>query len=533
MTVGRTVALQPPRDVRSARVPMALWLLAAVVWLAATAGWRALSLPDEGRYVGVAWEMLRSGDWAVPTLGGLPYFHKPPLFYWITAAALQVGGLHPWTARVASWLAASLAALALFVFLNRWSDAGRARSALLALVTQPLFYGAAQYANLDILVAACIGAAILGFADAALCGAEGRTARASLAIAYAAMALGVLAKGLIGVVLPLLVIGLWTLRQQRGHVRKVWAALWWWPGVALFLLLVVPWFVAMQQRFPGFLDYFFLEQHVRRFASGGFNNVQPFWFYAAVTPLLCLPWTVWLLPALRAAVWNDPEHDLLRSLMLIWAGVVLLFFSWPQSKLVGYVLPACLPLAYLVADGYRSCTSRFTRQAWRVCALVALVAGPLVVGWLARHDGKSSQAFARTLVQTPGAAQQPLVFVDHQPYDLPMLAGRDDALVVIDDWNAPAARARDDWRKELADAARFASAERAARLVSAADIGARLCGSDAAWIVTGKDKAPAWLAGLTPVQTNARARLWRLDGTALQALTRDCPKTPNDAPAGK
>ncbi len=50
---------------------------------------RPLALPDEGRYVGVAWEMVRSGHWLVPTLDGLPYFHKPPLFYWITATSLS------------------------------------------------------------------------------------------------------------------------------------------------------------------------------------------------------------------------------------------------------------------------------------------------------------------------------------------------------------------------------------------------------------------------------------------------------------
>jgi 4-amino-4-deoxy-L-arabinose transferase-like glycosyltransferase len=60
-------------------------LLAAFSWLACTAWLRPLALPDEGRYVGVAWEMVRSGDWITPTLNGLPYFHKPPLFYWLTA----------------------------------------------------------------------------------------------------------------------------------------------------------------------------------------------------------------------------------------------------------------------------------------------------------------------------------------------------------------------------------------------------------------------------------------------------------------
>ena len=77
--------------------------VAAVVlaWLAASAWLRPLQLPDEGRYVGVTWEMLRSGDWLTPTLDGLPYFHKPPLFYWITAGSMALFGLDEAAARAA------------------------------------------------------------------------------------------------------------------------------------------------------------------------------------------------------------------------------------------------------------------------------------------------------------------------------------------------------------------------------------------------------------------------------------------------
>ena len=87
------------------RSPGALLAL-TLCWLGFTAGLRPLLLPDEGRYVGVAWEMLRSGDWLTPTLNGLPFFHKPPLFYWITAASMSVFGLHEWAARLAPVLGA-------------------------------------------------------------------------------------------------------------------------------------------------------------------------------------------------------------------------------------------------------------------------------------------------------------------------------------------------------------------------------------------------------------------------------------------
>ena len=88
--------------------------LAVVAWLAFAIGLHPLTLPDEGRYVGVAWEMMRSGDWLVPMQNGLPFFHKPPLFYWLTAASLQVFGTGNAPARFAPLLAATFGAFALY-----------------------------------------------------------------------------------------------------------------------------------------------------------------------------------------------------------------------------------------------------------------------------------------------------------------------------------------------------------------------------------------------------------------------------------
>ena len=73
----------------------------------------------------------------------------------------------------------------------------------------------------------------------------------------------------------------------------------------LFFLIATPWFVAMQWRFGGFLDYFFVVQHFKRFASGGFNNAQPFWFYPVVLTLSCLPWLPWLRGHADRRRWAD------------------------------------------------------------------------------------------------------------------------------------------------------------------------------------------------------------------------------------
>src|SRR5215510_6402133 len=121
-------------------LPVRLVAPMVFAWLAATAWMRPLALPDEGRYVGVAWEMVRSGNWLVPTLDTLPFFHKPPLFYWLTAAAISILGNNEWAARLPSLLSATGAVVGLFVFLRRWTDQATALTAVLVLATTPFFY---------------------------------------------------------------------------------------------------------------------------------------------------------------------------------------------------------------------------------------------------------------------------------------------------------------------------------------------------------------------------------------------------------
>jgi len=149
--------------------PRPLWIIVALfAWLLATAWMRPLMAPDEGRYGGVALAMLRSGDWLVPRLDGLPFFHKPPLFYWIGAAAMSVAGPVEWAARLPSVLGGAVAAAALFLFLRRWSTARLALLSTVVLATTPFFFLGAQFANLDMLVAGCISATVLLAAGAAL-----------------------------------------------------------------------------------------------------------------------------------------------------------------------------------------------------------------------------------------------------------------------------------------------------------------------------------------------------------------------------
>ena len=518
------------RTARAVRSGVGVFLLVAA-WLAATAWIRPLALPDEGRYVGVAWEMLRSGDWLVPTLDGLPFFHKPPLFYWLTAGSLALFGPHPGAARAASLLSAALLATALYLFVRRRAGRGVAAFVLAALITQPLFFGGAQFANLDMLVAACIGIAILAFAHAALATDTEPPARASLAAAYLFMALGVLAKGLIGVLLPLLVIAAWLAAQRQW--RRL-AGLVWWPGMALFLAVAVPWFVAMQLRFAEFFDYFFVVQHFRRFAQGVFNNVQPLWFFAAVLIVLTLPWTLWARRLFSRIYWRHPTLGAVRLLMGVWLLVIVVFFSLPQSKLVGYVLPACAPLAFLLGDAVQgaAAASARARRAWRVClglAALLCVSAIVAVAMAQRPPG----AGVAQVLRDERRASEPVFFLEAYFYDLPLRAGLTGPVSVVDDWRAAARDPSDHWRKELSDAGRFAPGHRD-QLLQRERLGQALCAWPVAWIV-----APPAVQQRYPELASAERRggddglaLWRV-ARGVAGAARACPKMPNDDPTGK
>ena len=163
-------------------------------------------------------------------------------------------------------------AFALYVFVGRWASHVQARHTLVVLATTPFFFGGAQFANLDMLVAACIACTILCAADAVLAGQGGRPRRGTLAAAYAFAALGVLAKGLIGMVIPALVLAAWlVLTGQRAMILRVV----WLPGIVLFAAIAVPWFVLVEARYPGFLYYLFIHHHLERFTTQQFNGLNP------------------------------------------------------------------------------------------------------------------------------------------------------------------------------------------------------------------------------------------------------------------
>ena len=295
--------------------------------------------PDEGRYAEIAREMLLLKDWLIPHLNLVPYLEKPPLVYWLTSLSFTAFGFAEWAARLPSALAA-LAGLYLAYGLGRalWGERQGFLGAMV-LATCGGYIVLARLLTLDMVFSFFLNSGIaLGYL------ALSRERRHLWPWAYLALALAVLVKGPVALVLAGLIWGAAALLRGRQALGALWC-----PGCwALVAVVVLPWFVLVAWRYPEFPRFFLWEHHVERYVNGVAYHAEPWWYFGPVLLGLLLPWTAlvpWALGRRAATASGD------RLFLLIWAGVVLVFFSLSRGKLPTYILPALLPLALLVGEG--------------------------------------------------------------------------------------------------------------------------------------------------------------------------------------
>ncbi len=321
-------------------------MLLFVLWFGALET-RGLFWPDEGRYAEIAREMLMSGDYVTPRLNGLKYFEKPPLQYWFSALAFRVFWPDEWTARLWPATTGFLLVVISAMLWRRWRgpDTGLVAGAVLASAWAVLM--GSQILTLDIGLAFFHSVALLAFIGAHRPHADARARAWAMALAWAAMGCAVLAKGLVGIVLPGLALVVYAaIERDLSVVRSAFTV----RGVALFFAITLPWFILVQRANPEFFDLFFVQEHFRRYLEPGHHRPGPWWYFLPIAAFGMLPWTGALPGALKDA-WRTPRQGTLRveRLLLIFVVVVIVFFSVSSSKLPLYVLPALPPLAWLIA----------------------------------------------------------------------------------------------------------------------------------------------------------------------------------------
>ncbi|HAH57596.1 MAG TPA: dolichyl-phosphate-mannose--protein mannosyltransferase, partial [Bacteroidales bacterium] len=285
-----------------------LWCIS--IWLIACAGIRYFSLPDEGRYGDISRAMLQSGDWLVPRLNGLPFMHKPPLLHWISSVLMEIFGVHVWVLRLVPTLAGIMMLVGLFWFLKKHCNERIAQLSVVILATSLLFFGSSQYVNHDLLLACWISITILCFADFTLSGEK-----SVLWMGYVACALGFLTKGLIGILIPGMVILLWVLASKQW--KKIPSLLN--PiGLIIFCVIALPWVYLMHLKYPAFLQYFFIDQQFSRFSSDQFNNKLPWPFYLLCLLISFLPWFFVSQFKFSKQDFSQSLGPSILTLMLIW-----------------------------------------------------------------------------------------------------------------------------------------------------------------------------------------------------------------------
>ena len=472
------------------------WALIALLLLCGVLfGWALGAMyyinPDEARYTDIAREMWASGSWVTPKLDGTAFLDKPILFYWVEIALMKTFGLHEWSVRLLPAGFASLACIMNYIAGVKLYDRKTGILAALVLLTSTLFFIVGHYTNMDLMVASLISCSLWLFLIAVASKVPGY-----LYGAYVFAGLAFLTKGMIAIVLPGLIIGVWILCYRKWSLLKTMRIP---SGILIILLINLPWFLAVEHQNPEFYYYFFYVQQFVRFASKtSFNMQNPWYYYLVIIAAGLIPWLLFLFQALIKSQRTEKE-----VFILLWVVLITVFFSIPTSKTPGYILPVFPPLAFLIGRYLASntlklravsfiygllflsllgfvCLSPFAAQVPIRAVLPSLVItglGTLVLIWVAF---RAAQAFVpvfiiiqclflasliqpvalyfnsqsiyplASLINQSIQPQDVIVEYEQYNYDLPLYVQRD--IKVVSDWNQRAALMEDDsWRRELAE----------------------------------------------------------------------------------
>ncbi len=330
------------------RVPLAVGLVTAAIYFGRL-GQVPLVDASEGFHVAIAWEMAAHGDWITPHFDGVRYFDKPPLLYWLMAAAFQLVGRSEWSARF--WPALAVVGTATLV---AWLGT-RLHSERLGLIAGLMFaanmevFLFGRLAKPDLLFVFFILLAFAGFIVA-----YQSASRRALLVCYASLGAAVMAKDLLGALGPLAVFALFfVLTRERFKA-------WWmpWAGVALLLVLAVPWHAVMEWRNPSFLWYMVVDNHLLNFVGHRAFPDEDVPLTAAeflgVTAIGFFPWSLalpWAFVRSLRPPWRSPEAKI-WLLLGLWGTGFLAAFALSSFKLPHYGLPAFPALALLAAKAW-------------------------------------------------------------------------------------------------------------------------------------------------------------------------------------
>jgi 4-amino-4-deoxy-L-arabinose transferase-like glycosyltransferase len=390
---------------------------------------------DEPRYAQIAHEMLEHFDSAhtlkdrlsacvTPYLYGHPWLEKPALYYWRAMFVFHDLGVHDWCARLPSTSFAFIMVALIYLHMRRFRPGGHLDAAIITVACIGIM-SFSRGASTDMQMAAPLAIGLLGWYAWYETGSK-----FWLYDIYFFTGLATLAKGPVA---PFLAI---TIVAAFAFLRREWSILrqsLWWPGMLLYLAMVLPWFIAVQHQNPTFFREFFLEHNLERFTTDRYQHQQPFWYYLAVVLLAVMPWTVIAVRALADGIqtsvceWRARHFgackpcagnpgDAFPEFLVLWALIPILFFSFSKSKLPGYILPSIPPITILTGDYLFRCRERGLNR-WVLIGHAALsgvlTVFVLLLPWFVVHGAQMppAHALAMAVLAAAGAALLILVVV--------------------------------------------------------------------------------------------------------------------------
>ena len=329
--------------------------------------------PDEGRYAEIPREMIESGNYITPMLNYVKYFEKPAFLYWLNAASFKLLGQNEFAARFGTALCA-LAGAGITAWLGAFIYGFAAGGVAGVVLATSLLYFAVGTINITDMALSMF----LTLAFASFYIAQSTKEKKYYLLFYFAAAMAILTKGLVGIVLPGAVIFCYILATRKW---KLFYKPLWLPGILLFFAVVTPWFWLVCRDNPDFFRFFFIQEHFLRYTTKMHNRYEPFWYFLPMIPAGLMPWTAFFFAlfskksVVRTPI-NEKRKDAVKYLLL-WSGVILLFFSLSDSKLIPYIAPCMPPLAILIgADIIRMAQ----RKEWHGWALQLLTVFGVVLG---------------------------------------------------------------------------------------------------------------------------------------------------------
>ncbi len=356
-----------------------LWtavLVAAAVLRLLTLSAYPLHDTTEARYAEVARLMVISNDWVTPQIEmGVPFWAKPPLSTWLTAASFKLLGFSEFAARLPAFLLTLLTIALVFRLGRKLFSPEAAIASCAILLTSLVGFVASGAVMTDATLMLATTLSLVSFFQA-VC--EPRSLwRYGF---FVGLGLGLLAKGPIALVLVGLPILVWSLWHRS--FDWLWRAVPWVTGSIVMLAIAGPWYWLAEIRTPGFLEYFLLGEHWLRFVESGwqgdlYGSAHPrtrgtIWLYGFAA---ALPWSVVAIYAVARAIGKRvmlPTLTPVQAFLLLWMLAPLIFFTLAGNILAAYVLPGMPAFALLLGDWVSSRTRSLAYAGWLVPGLVAI-----------------------------------------------------------------------------------------------------------------------------------------------------------------